>query len=851
LAEELLVNIVGNASKLKNELDKAGGHLSGFATKIGKIGKTATIAGGIMVGAFALTIKTTAKFEQSMANTASVAGATGKELQALSDYARKMGAQSVYSASEAADAMYYLASAGMDTKQVIGALEGTLNLAAATGADLAFTSGTVAAALSQFGLQAEESSRVANVFAATISGSQATIEKLQTSMSYVGPMAKSMGMEIEDVCGILGNLYNAGYDASTAGTSLRMAFTKLIDVSKEGQVTLDKLGVSVTDSAGNMRPFADIIDELGEKGMSTADAIKIFGQRAGPAMLALVSQGSGAITEMTEKVTGTNKAYEMADIQINTFQGSMKLLRSAFEELQITLGTAIIPTITDLTKSLTATLAKISEWTKKNPELTDKIVKWAAGLSAALMVLGPIAMILPSLITGVTLLSGAFLPFAAGAAIVIGFKKLAEYIKETREEAFKLRMGLAEMELEEIDREIDALAVRANELQLAMSEIDWGTEDAYVATIQHKSYAAELVEVNEKLGILYETREELTKAEKEGIDVTEEKLKIDKEIAKGQETINKLLEDWEEKLKIYTKYTDEATESEIKLLDGMYRFTQVASQWKQVSLYFMGVRDSLKAVEKAMDEVTVSEETMAKATGGIYNKWYELAKLWEVSPDLQAYFNRSSEALEKLEGKVEETTSTIGDLISDLKDAMESGLSSAFYSVLSGAKTFGEAMKDLWKSIVDAILQQIARLAASWIVNLIFPGGGLGLGILGFNKGGGVGYQFGGLVDTVPARLTVGEYVIDKPMTDFIRRFKAIPQNLIEAIAGGLPTPAPVAFAAGGPVGTSNITSTSFGETKINIDIHDNRISDNVDIKRLAVTISEEVLRKIELKRRY
>ena len=168
-------------------------------------------------------------------------------------------------------------------------------------------------------------------------------------------------------------------------------------------------------------------------------------------------------------------------------------------------------------------------------------------------------------------------------------------------------------------------------------------------------------------------------------------------------------------------------------------------------------------------------------------------------------------------------------------------------------------MKDLWESMIDVILKQIARLAASWLVNLIFPGGGLGLGILGFDKGGGVGYQFGGevkkyqfggLADTVIAKLDIGEYVISKPMTDFIRKFKAIPQNLIEAISRGLPTPVP-AFAGGGPVGTPNITTSSFGETKIYIDIHNNRISDNVDIKRLAVTISDEVLRKIEMKRRH
>lgn len=282
-----------------------------------------------------------------------------------------------------------------------------------------------------------------------------------------------------------------------------------------------------------------------------------------------------------------------------------------------------------------------------------------------------------------------------------------------------------------------------------------------------------------------------------------------------------------------------------------------------------GMSEGNPRVDKAMDEVV---ETIAKPIRSRSPIQYgELKDLHKWGMNIPGELGRGiTDGLdlvleplkytgEKIEETVNDTISSIGDLISDLKASMISGLSDAFYSVLSGSKTFGEAMKDLWKSMIDAILQQIARLAASWIVNLIFPGGGLGLGILGFNKGGGVGYQsggevkkyqFGGLADTVMAKLDIGEYVISKPMTDFIRKFKAIPQNLVEAVSRGLPTPVP-AFAGGGPVGTPNITASGFGETKIYIDIHDNRISDNVDIKRLAVSISDEVLRKIEMKRRY
>ena len=282
-----------------------------------------------------------------------------------------------------------------------------------------------------------------------------------------------------------------------------------------------------------------------------------------------------------------------------------------------------------------------------------------------------------------------------------------------------------------------------------------------------------------------------------------------------------------------------------------------------------GMSEGNPRVDKAMDEVV---ETIAKPIRSRSPIQYgELKDLHKWGMNIPGELGRGiTDGLdlvleplkytgEKIEETVDDTISSIGDLISDLRSTMESGLSDAFYSVLSGSKTFGEAMKDLWKSMIDAILQQIARLAASWIVGLIFPGGGLGLGILGFNKGGGVGYQpgsevkkyqFGGLADTVMAKLDIGEYVISKPMTDFIRKFKAIPQNLVEAVSRGLPTPAP-AFAGGGIVSTPNITTSSFGETKININIHDNRIANDVDVKRMAITISEEILRKIELKRRH
>ncbi|MBA7567494.1 hypothetical protein ES708_09206 [subsurface metagenome] len=218
-------------------------------------------------------------------------------------------------------------------------------------------------------------------------------------------------------------------------------------------------------------------------------------------------------------------------------------------------------------------------------------------------------------------------------------------------------------------------------------------------------------------------------------------------------------------------------------------------------------------------------------------------------PDIDPW----KEFFDGIKDRYSDTIGTIQTGILNFVSTAENALGDALYNILSGAESFGDSMRGLFESIVNAVIKELARLAAFYVFKWIF-------GVPTLKTGGGIGYhQFGGEVkkfqigggtDSVLAAVTPGEYIIDKPMTDFIKRFRMFPSNLIEAIAGGFPTPAP-AFATGGPVGAPNITASGFGETKIYIDIHDNRIADDVDIKRLASTVSNEVLRKIELRRRY
>jgi len=537
--EQLLIKIQADTTNLQSGLKAAGTGLDNFALKISSIGKGMTIVGAAITAGFAMAIKTASTFEQSMANTQSVAGATTEELQRMSDAAREMGKESVYTASQAADAMYYLGSAGLKADQIIGALSGTMSLAAATQSDLAYTSEAITATLSQYNLKAEEATRVANVFAAAISGSQATMVKLKESMTYVGPMAKSMGISLEETAGILMNLYNAGLEGAAAGTALRMAFAKLLDPTKDTADAMGRLKVNITDSAGQMRPFKDIIDDLGRAGMTAADAMQIFGIRAGPGMLALVSQGEGAIEKMTEKVTDTNKAAEMAAIQMDTFKGAVKLLTSGWQEFQIIIANHIMPTITLIVKGITWAINAVSAWMERNTLLTDILVKLGAGIGALCVVGGPILMAVASfgLLKGVmvkvaTYTTATFIPnmvvlktsitglgtastgpigiaIIALGAIVIGVIKLSDYLRETIGGMRDFRVELNKMSLLEIDTEIKTLTDSIEQLQKRVKEIPKGIGQQEALTI--------LDEMNKRLEMLNKKREGLVELAK-GVD---------------------------------------------------------------------------------------------------------------------------------------------------------------------------------------------------------------------------------------------------------------------------------------------------------------------------------------------
>jgi len=399
----LMVLVGADLSSLQANLDKARRSLDKQAAQFKKVGSTLTTSLTLpIIAVGAGSVKMAADFEQSMANAASVSGATLEEFEKMKKVAREMGKTTVFSAKESADAMYYMASAGWKANQMAVAIKPTLDLAAATQSELAFTTDTVIATLNQFGLEAKETERIANVFAAAIGNSQATLEKLSGSMRYVGPVANSLGKSVEETAAALMGLYNAGFKGEQAGTVLRGALSRLMNPSKEAMAAIDSLGLSFEQINPATNSLADVIGVLASRGIDTATAIKIFGQEAGPGMMALINQGKEALINYEAAITGTDSASVMAAKQLDTLKGQLKRLFSATSEVAIQLGEILIPIIGDLVDNY---IMPAVHWFGGLSENTKKVMLVIGALVAAI---GPLFLIIGQVISVVSALSLAF-----------------------------------------------------------------------------------------------------------------------------------------------------------------------------------------------------------------------------------------------------------------------------------------------------------------------------------------------------------------------------------------------------------------------------------------------------------
>ena len=369
------------------------------------VGRTMTAAITVPVaGVVGSSVKKFMDFEAQMSKVGALSGAVGEDLQDLAEKAKEMGSKTKFTAVESAQAFEYMAQAGWKTKDMMNGLEGVIKLASASGEDLATVSNIVTSSIKQFGMTAAETGRYADILARAAADSNTDVAMMGESFKYVAPAAETLGYTAEDVGIALGLMANSGITASTAGTSLRTAFTNLANPTKKMNKQMKELGISLTDSKGKTKTFKKVMDEMRvsfaglTREQQISAAATIFGKNAYTGMLAIIRASEEDYNKLTSAIysssDGVGTASEMSEQMINNLSGQITILKSAWEGIQLKIAESVIPTIKQFVEWVQKVADKINAM---KPETLDMIVKFA--LIAATV--GPVIWMFGSFITSV------------------------------------------------------------------------------------------------------------------------------------------------------------------------------------------------------------------------------------------------------------------------------------------------------------------------------------------------------------------------------------------------------------------------------------------------------------------
>ena len=429
-----------NLNKAKDEINKADNNFRGLKST----GEAFTKVGGALtagvtvpvMGIAASVVNTQMKFQDAMAKVQALSGASGAELKKLEDTAKQMGATTIFSASECADALGYMALAGWDANESAAGLPGVLNLAAASGMELAEASDMVTDYLTAFGLEADQAGRMADVLSYAQAHSNTTTQQLGEAFKNCAVNAHNAGMSLEETTAILGKLADQGLKGSEAGTALNAVIRDMTQKMKDGHIQIGNTKVAVQDANGNFRKMSDIIadvtkatDGMGDaektaalQSTFTADSIKAMG--------ILCNTGADDIDKFTKSLENSKgSAQKMSDMMNNTLSGSLKQLGSAWEALQLSLG--------DTTGPLSLVIGMFTKFLQALNKLPGPVKQFIVTIALIAAAVGPTLLIIGKMITSfleikktIGILKGAFglLKGSIGSLITGALGKIGGFI---------------------------------------------------------------------------------------------------------------------------------------------------------------------------------------------------------------------------------------------------------------------------------------------------------------------------------------------------------------------------------------------------------------------------------------
>lgn len=401
-------------AEARGELDKTAISSQNLKRDFGAIQKGAAIVGGAVLAGIGASVKVASDFEQSMAKVQAISGSTAAEFKLQEAAAREMGAATIFSGSEAAEGLGYLAMAGFTVEEQIGSLPAVLNAAIAGNMSLGDSANIVTNIMSAFGLTAEDSGKAVDVLAKAANSANTDIPLMGEAFKMVAPVANALGWSIEETAAAIGELGNVGISGSQAGTVLRASLLALANPTGQTEKAMKKLKLEVLDAEGNMKPLPELMGHVASKmkGMTdtqkTQTAAQLVGTQAAAGFIALLEVGEEGLQDFTTELENSEgAAQKMADIQSDTLVGSFKEFESAMEEVGIQLGNEFIPIFREVVAVAIGIIEKFGEIDSKSVATIATFIGITAAVAGTLATIGKLSLAL-----------SAFALTPVGAAII-------------------------------------------------------------------------------------------------------------------------------------------------------------------------------------------------------------------------------------------------------------------------------------------------------------------------------------------------------------------------------------------------------------------------------------------------
>lgn len=434
-------------------------YTSAIEKGVSTLAKWGAAAGGALSAAGGYAIKVGGDFEAGMSQVAAISGATGDDLQKLTDLAKEMGAKTKFSATEAAEGYQYMAMAGWKTEDMLNGLPGIMNLAAASGEDLGTTSDIVTDALTAMGLSAGDSAHFADVLAAASSNSNTNVSMMGETFKYAAPLAGALGYNIEDLAQAIGLMANSGIKSTQAGTSLRSILTRLADPPKDCAAAMEKYGISMTNSDGTMKSLMEVMenmrDSLGslDEQEQASAASAIGGQEAMSGLLAIVNASESDFDKLAAAIDNSDgSAEKMAETMQDNLQGKITILKSALEGVGIAAFEKFQKPLEDAVDKVTEAVSNfdLDAFLQKVSEMLDVAKQYAPVIAGVVSALGTLYAIFKTLeiinkiSTAMQLFNAALLanPFVFIAALIAGVVVALVTLYNTNED-FRNKVNVA------------------------------------------------------------------------------------------------------------------------------------------------------------------------------------------------------------------------------------------------------------------------------------------------------------------------------------------------------------------------------------------------------------------------